>query len=278
MKTFKIIYQWFLQNAPILNTLLFVVIIFQLHSYFQIPFIDKTIIPFVYLVTAFFIIQTFRATQRRNLIDIGTYIADKYTEEIKIIVKKLSEPSKDKIVFQNGRDRVFITTNQIPGLYSQINSAIHLILTNEAYKTYKVRIRDKDSTLLTDYEILLSTLIIDFSNVAYLFNNLNHNAKKFKDIYENLLIFKLSLTKEHINLLIDELEKYLSDYYKICEDIIKEENFINTDIIIKILWRESNLIGRLGAITTQNVFGKFYGPNFINNYNRIKEIKRLLAI
>jgi hypothetical protein len=266
MKLFRNLINWGNRNIQILNTILLVIIISQLITYFDIKLISSTIIPIVYLVSVYFIMKTFRETKNRNRMEIGKDIFEKHIkkfENFKIDTRK-RDIFRELSIFQ--RDYIIDYTSDVFTWFEPIVIALmeDLYITEEYVELFK-SIDAEDQQLLTSENEPFLSLNSKLSSMHFVLDSTFHVACDCYDLYYDLLEDKGFMSDEQIKLILRQLDFYFDSYSTLCKDLQTNDR-LNNQVFI------------LGTFKFGKSFSRLIPINYFGPHEKVIRIKKKLNI
>lgn len=270
MKILKRISNWWYKNVQLLNTVLMVIIIAQLISYFDIKLINNTIIPVAYLVSVFFLIRTFNETRNRTKMEIGKEITEKYSERVQAVIlifKKRNEEEKKPFSLLNSPE-IEDTTGMIPASYKIINLVISFISGLDKYKSFIERMNNRDASLFSVKNENLDQLLLYYADVKVILKLNFDFCGECASIYDNIYRDKEFMSDEQVKLLYRELDFLTQSYSRICRDIKNKKGIYN---IYYLKYDFTDLDGKPLVMDGSVTFLKLYSEDFTKYFESINK-------
>jgi hypothetical protein len=272
MKILREIYHLWYKNVQLMNTILMVIIISQLISYFDIKLISNTIIPVAYLVSVFFLIRTFNETRNRTKMEIGKEISENYSARIQAVISKFKKKNDEekKPFYLLNSPEVEDTTGMIPASYKIINLVISFISGLEKYKYFIDRMNNRDAFLFSVKNEDLVQLISYYADVQVILKLNFDFCGECVSIYDNINRDKEFMSEEQVKLLYREIDFHTQSYSQICRDIKNKKGIFN---IYNLNCDFADLEGKPLVMEGAVSFSKLYSDDFTKYFESINRHK-----
>jgi hypothetical protein len=278
MKILKTIWTWIRSNIPILNTILMVIIIAQLMSYFDIKLINTTIMPVAYLVSIFLIFLTLKEHKIRNKMEIGRDIVEHYKTEMTQIIKTHNESNnKDyKFEFTSQNRTIIINPTNFTTLYTKIIKIIFMLEFDTVLGPYYERLKLKDSTLLNNSDNELKTTNDNLANIHSIIFLIYLIMFDLSKVLIRLEREKDMVEKSQIKLILREFDQKTKYFHSFFEDQ-ESKKFLNQIFYINESKRLSdNVMGNLSAIISNKKYENVFPSMMEDLFFKIEEQKKEL--